>query len=730
MNTTPNFSRPQSAFDLADLLDDSPSLSEHRLTLTIFPDLAARNKETLSFTLPELAERMKATRAAIKSDLPLLSLASYGDTRSGKGGLRHDGNVIAVHGISVDYDAGEVGLDEAEALCEKAGVHVLIHPTSSHNPAEPRWRALFPLHRPVNPAEAAALVARANGILGGIIAPESFTLSQSFYFGFIDALEPDCRVVDGWRYLDHATDITPVYRHGGPRPKPRNVKTPQSWGIPLYVVEMIVDKIENRNDGWTGQFTNMAGAIWNECGESGRDIFHKWAKKSDTYNKRETDARYSRADGIDLNFGYLLHEAGLSEIQAADFDDATLLTVDDIPNDIRALNRVAAKVMCGGKARVWHNNELVAPEEFHKFYAHRTVVVDKKDVPLTRAWWNSSSVRTYRDGVVFAPGQRTTSALNIWQGWDVDERWDTSCELFLNHVRFIAGEHADWFLDWMAHLFQKPWEKPGTAVVIRGSKGAGKDTIGNYLGKILGRAHIRVSDPRHLVGNFNAHLQYCLLLHVEEGTWGGDRQAEGILKSRITADTVTIERKGIDPVEQPNYSRIFISSNSEWVVPATADERRWYVLDVETVRSREYFDALHTEMRNGGPEALLFYLLNRQITSDLRKPPVTAALTDQVLETLSGVDRWWFDILTSGQFPLTFDDEEWSRVDTNALYKDYADRERYPVSKKAFGKRLKTICPSIGRHGGGKQGRWYLLPSIETARRDFSTVIDGSLNWD
>ena len=728
MNYITTNARTQSAFDLSDLLD-SPSLSDHRLTLTTFPNLAARSKETLSITLLELAERMKATRVAIKADLPLLSLASYGDTRSGKGGLRHDGNVIAVHGISVDYDAGVVGLDEAEALCEKAGVHVLIHPTSSHNPSEPRWRALFPLHRPVTPAEAAALVARANGILSGIIASESFTLSQSFYFGFIDAIEPDCRVVDGWRYIDDATGITPIYKNGESSTKPRQHKNPQSWGIPLYVVEMIVDKIENRNDGWQGQFTNMAGAIWNECGESGRDIFHKWAQKSDLYDRRETDARYKGAKTLELDFGYLLHEAGMSPYQAADFDDADRLTLDDIPDDVASVNRVAAKAMAGGKALVWHDGKLLAPEEFHKFYAQRTCLDSKeKPVSLTRAWWASSNVRSYRDGVAFVPGQRLGKhTLNVWQGWAVDDRWDTSCELFLGHVRFIAGDQADWLLDWFAHLVQRPWEKPGTGVVVRGLKGAGKDTIAEYLGKILGDMRVTVSDQKHIVGNFNDHLLNCLLLHVEEGSWAGDRKAEGVLKSLVTASSIMWERKGINAEQKRNFSRIFISSNADWVIPATADERRWLVLDVEEVKGRDYFNALYKEMGNGGPEALLWYLQNRQITSDIRKPPVTAALTNQVLETLSGVERWWFDILTAGEFPYTFDDERQIRAD--AIYNNYAERERYPVSREAFGKRLRKLCPSIKRVGGGKQGRWYVLPDIKTARGDFDKVI-GKRDWE
>jgi hypothetical protein len=95
-------------------------------------------------------------------------------------------------------------------------------------------------------------------------------------------------------------------------------------------------------------------------------------------------------------------------------------------------------------------------------------------------------------------------------------------------------------------------------------------------------------------GNFNAHLLDTLLVFADESFWAGDKQGESVLKALITEPVVMIERKGVDPCPASNRLKLIMASNAEWVVPATADERRFFVLDMSSVRTgdRTYFRAL------------------------------------------------------------------------------------------------------------------------------------------
>ncbi len=119
----------------------------------------------------------------VKGNSPLLKLATFGDLRTDRGSLRHDANVLQVYGVEADYDAGEVTPEEAALRMERHHIRAVVVTSWSHTPDKPRFRVFAPLSHPIAPAERARLVARLNGALGGILAAESFTLSQSYFVG-------------------------------------------------------------------------------------------------------------------------------------------------------------------------------------------------------------------------------------------------------------------------------------------------------------------------------------------------------------------------------------------------------------------------------------------------------------------------------------------------------------------------------------------------------------------
>lgn len=181
---------------LASSPDNSPL--DRPITVTRFTSAAATRQTREATTLRQFGDVIRSTRAAAKSALPWCKLATFGDDPTAKGSLRHDANLQAVEGIEGDYDAGAVTLDEAAARLQAAGVAALIYTTPSHRPDTPRWRVLAPLSATVTPSERAALTARLNGALGGILAPESFTPSQAYYFGALgDGAAHEVRLVEG-----------------------------------------------------------------------------------------------------------------------------------------------------------------------------------------------------------------------------------------------------------------------------------------------------------------------------------------------------------------------------------------------------------------------------------------------------------------------------------------------------------------------------------------------------
>jgi KaiC/GvpD/RAD55 family RecA-like ATPase len=156
------------------------------ITITFFKTFAASEKTEENLTFRALAERIRTTGRARKEWLPWLKLARFGDDRTEKNSLRHDANIIAITGIEADYDGGVVTINEAVEALTKQGIAAMAYSSPSHTPEAPRWRVLCPLSTELPPDQRTRMLGRLNGLLGGILAGESFTLSQSYYFGSVN----------------------------------------------------------------------------------------------------------------------------------------------------------------------------------------------------------------------------------------------------------------------------------------------------------------------------------------------------------------------------------------------------------------------------------------------------------------------------------------------------------------------------------------------------------------
>jgi hypothetical protein len=143
-------------------------------------------------------------------------------------------------------------------------------------------------------------------------------------------------------------------------------------------------------------------------------------------------------------------------------------------------------------------------------------------------------------------------------------------------------------------------------------------------------------------------------LFADEAFFAGDRSHESILKALITEETLLIEPKGVDPFPVRNCVHLIMSSNSDWVIPAGADARRYFVLNVcdDRIQDHAYFAAIVQEMDNGGREALLYYLLHRDLSGfNVRIVPQTKALAEQKTHSRRGVDRLIEIVCHDGTLP-------------------------------------------------------------------------------
>lgn len=425
----------------------------------------------------------------------------------------------------------------------------------------------------------------------------------------------------------------------------------------------------------------------------------------------------------------------------------------------------------GGKCRIISEifdyslkRHKVSYQSFFDFlnrYCNRRVQIatDAQGQPVTKPagkWWTEHPNRRQYETLVFAPGRDIPQAYNLWQGFAC-EAIPGDCSLFLEHIRKnICQENANYYtylLNWMARCVQQP-DCPGeVAVVLRGEMGTGKGIFAKHFGSLFGRHFLQVSEPKHLIGNFNSHLMEIVVLFADEAFYAGDKKHESVLKSLVTEEHLAIEAKGRDVYSAPNYTHIILASNSAWVVPAGSNERRFFALDVssEKMQDKKYFAAITQQMNRGGREALLHLLLTLDISGfEVRDIPKTGALQDQKLLSMSPEEAWWYEKLEEGRILREHDNWE-QEVMKISLQDDYVHfMQRIGIMRKAsptiLGKFLVRVCPGGVRtyqrmakvkvvNGMGeewlqtKRAYFYELPSLKNCREHWDLHHGGPFKW-
>jgi len=349
-----------------------------------------------------------------------------------------------------------------------------------------------------------------------------------------------------------------------------------------------------------------------------------------------------------------------------------------------------------------------SPTDFKNFYSNRFVPVEDRHVPLGTFWFNNPDRRQY-NGLTFMPGESSPyqGNYNLWGGFSVEPIPSNSSEpfdveafsWFWDHIHQNISNGDDYtakyVISWMADLVQHPRKRLGVSLVLRSdAQGTGKGLFARIFGHLFGKHYLHITNPRHLTGNFNAHLIDCILLFADEAFWAGDKSSEGALKTLVTEEFRAVEIKGKDVFQARNFTRLLIASNKSWVVPSELHDRRFVILDVNQQKARdtEYFGKMIKQMESGGYEALLWFLMNLKIDIDLRNcMPETDAMKDSKVYSMTPVQSFWYESLVEGEFESGNNWEE--PHSKRILHESFKERSRKNehTSREVFMKELKKI---------------------------------------
>jgi hypothetical protein len=215
-------------------------------------------------------------------------------------------------------------------------------------------------------------------------------------------------------------------------------------------------------------------------------------------------------------------------------------------------------------------------------FKHSNNMMDRTN--FVKLWLNDPSRRTIHsidmrpseDPTVFSPPVifRYTTFPHA--------RNEKAIALFDNLIRILSNNSEtiyEYIYCWLAHMVQRPFQNPGTALIFTGAKGCGKDTLGDFLVQwIVGSA---------LAHNYDSTAQFWekhdtsrenrILIKLEEASGILNRQHVGEMKARITSMDLTVNDKGKPARTTPNYNHYIMTTNDGQPVKVEENERRFNV---------------------------------------------------------------------------------------------------------------------------------------------------------
>ena len=385
-------------------------------------------------------------------------------------------------------------------------------------------------------------------------------------------------------------------------------------------------------------------------------------------------------------------------------------------------------------------NQAMTFAHFKQLYQNQKIGSDCLPVE----WLKSPARRTLTGEIVHAPRKPygvVGDDFNTYKGPHLTPE-EGDCSGILDHIRdcLCSGDsdQFNYYIGWLAHLFQRPYERPGVAIIQQSIEGTGKSITTGVIRNIWGQQHSIILDKQvQLTGDFNAHLSGKMFVCIEETSTARNIAATEQLKNLVTAEILTINPKGKPIYQIDHFGRVTMNTNHNWAITAGSDSRRWFIPDISNhqVGNRAYFRELASYVADlNVQKALLHYLLNVDLSAfDPAVIPDTQALKEQRSQTLSRLDMpldWLKTMLSNGFIDGIYDGgTEWQatqfeipRKKLRDSYVDYSARSRSAPNFDAAIKSIKNVISLIDgpqRRVGDVRQRTYLLPSLGTATSEF-----------
>lgn len=204
------------------------------------------------------------------------------------------------------------------------------------------------------------------------------------------------------------------------------------------------------------------------------------------------------------------------------------------------------------------------------------------------------------------------------------------------------GEILDHFYNWLAVMFHLR-VKPGTAWVLHGVEGTGKDSLVHRILKpLFGEKWTVERNQNELTSDFTGWMEFALIAHVREieiDSLEKGNIVEAKLKNFIADETVPIRRMRVDSYQARNFTGLLFSSNKNKPVRVPATDRRYNIGAFQLNKLEVTSEELEVQIPNE-LQPFADYLMSRKADRVLARTPLrTQDREDLMALSLTSADH-------------------------------------------------------------------------------------------
>lgn len=272
----------------------------------------------------------------------------------------------------------------------------------------------------------------------------------------------------------------------------------------------------------------------------------------------------------------------------------------------------------------------------------------RKTVSAARYWFESEARPTYPT-LTYEPGQPSITVgnkFNTWQPSNVSPaEGDTQpWKELIAHLVPDAAER-EWFECWIAAPLQQPGLRANSAAVMWGEReGTGKTLIGSTIGALHGAGNWAEITQTELQSSFNDwQAEKTFIMGSELCGEKDSRAVADRLKTIITGETVTVNKKHQPAYTLPNHANFYLTSNHPNAVFMGDHARRFAVFHVHSAPLPAQFYSDFVRWRdNGGLPALLHRLLKKDLSNfNAKGHAIKTSAREDMIEASRGELATW-----------------------------------------------------------------------------------------